>query len=165
MTTTTNTPTPTGLDLVIERLQALTAELQQQAAAAAEPAAPLPVVLTAPEPELEAPGAGVVPDGYENERIPACAQTELANALIQDVNEAVAPEVARLIQERVGLWLHRNQLEFYPPKWAGFVRVDLTGVVLEMTALGELTPAEPAAHQWRHREPGAQGGGHQFLLT
>ena len=34
MTTTTNTPTPTGLDLVIERLQALTAELQQQAAAA-----------------------------------------------------------------------------------------------------------------------------------
>jgi hypothetical protein len=34
MTTTTNTPAPTGLDLVIERLQALTAELQQQAAAA-----------------------------------------------------------------------------------------------------------------------------------
>ena len=146
MTTTTNTPTPTGLDLVIERLRALTAELQQQqAAAAAEPAAPLPVVLPAPEPELD--------------------HTALANALIDEVAEAVAPEVARLIRERVGLWLHSNQLEFYPPKWAGFVRVDLTGVVLEMTALGEFTRAEPTAHQWKHREPGAQGGGHQFLLT
>ena len=30
-----NAPAPTGLDLVIERLTALTAELQQQAAAAA----------------------------------------------------------------------------------------------------------------------------------
>jgi hypothetical protein len=149
MTTTTNTPTPTGLDLVIERLRALTAELQQQqAAAAAEPAAPLPVVLTAPEPEQE-----------------ELDQTELANALIQDVNEAVAPEVARLIRERVSLWLHRNQLEFYPPKWAGAVRGDLTGMVLELTALGEFTRAEPKAHQWKHREPGAQGGGHHFRLT
>jgi hypothetical protein len=140
MTTTTNTPTPTGLDLVIERLRALTAELQQQqAAAAAEPAAPLPVVLTAPEPEQE-----------------ELDQTELANALIQDVNEAVAPEVARLIRERVSLWLHRNQLEasgLYPFGWPGAVRADVTALVLELKAQA-ITRAKPKAP-----------GGHQFRLT
>ena len=147
MTTTTNTPAPTGLDLVIERLQALTAELQQQAAAAAEPAAPLPVVLTAPEPELE-----------------ELDQTELANALIQDVSGALAGKVARLIDDQVGLWLSRRQLdlpEWRAAGWVGAVRRDLTGMLLDLTADAEFTRA--ARPQWKHREPGAQGS-HRYRL-
>ena len=93
MTTTTNTPTPAGLDLVIERLAALTAELQQQAAATAEPAAPLPVVLTAPEPELD--------------------HTALAMGLIEEVADAAAPRVAQLIDEQIRLWLRRRQLALH----------------------------------------------------
>ena len=144
-TTTTNTPAPTGLDLVIERLQALTAELQQQAAAAGEPAAPLPVVL--PEPELE-----------------ELDQTELANALIQDVSGALAGKVARLIDDQVGLWLSRRQLdlpEWRAAGWVGAVRRDLTGMLLDLTADAEFTRA--ARPQWKHREPGAQGS-HRYRL-
>ena len=145
MPTTTNTPAPAGLDLVIERLQALTAELQQQAAAAGEPAAPLPVVL--PEPELE-----------------ELDQTELANALIQDVSGALAGKVARLIDDQVGLWLSRRQLdlpEWRAAGWVGAVRRDLTGMLLDLTADAEFTRA--ARRQWKHREPGAQGS-HRYRL-
>ena len=145
MPTTTNTPAPAGLDLVIERLQALTAELQQQAAAAGEPAAPLPVVL--PEPELE-----------------ELDQTELANALIQDVSGALAGKVARLIDDQVGLWLSRRQLdlpEWRAAGWVGAVRRDLTGMLLDLTADAEFTRA--ARPQWKHREPGAQGS-HRYRL-
>ena len=145
MPTTTNTPAPAGLDLVIERLQALTAELQQQAAAAGEPAGPLPVVL--PEPELE-----------------ELDQTELANALIQDVSGALAGKVARLIDDQVGLWLSRRQLdlpEWRAAGWVGAVRRDLTGMLLDLTADAEFTRA--ARPQWKHREPGAQGS-HRYRL-
>ena len=144
MTTTTNTPAPTGLDLVIERLQALTAELQQQAAAAAEPAAPLPVVLPAPEPELD--------------------HTALANALIDEVAEAAAPEVARLIRERVGLWLHRHQLALpaLQALRADDVRAEIHEVLFHPVGYaGEFTRAPRA--QWKHREPGAQGS-HRYRL-
>ena len=140
-----NAPAPTGLDLVIERLTALTAELQQQAAAAGEPAAPLPVVL--PEPELE-----------------ELDQTELANALIQDVSGALAGKVARLIDDQVGLWLSRRQLdlpEWRAAGWVGAVRRDLTGMLLDLTADAEFTRA--ARPQWKHREPGAQGS-HRYRL-
>ena len=142
-----NAPAPTGLDLVIERLTALTAELQQQAAAAAEPAAPLPVVLTAPEPEqveLEASGAGIVPDGYENGQIPDCAQTELANALIQHVADAVAPLVAKLVAREVHNWLRRHQLElpgWDSPGWQVAVRGDLTGTLAELLWYNTFTRA------------------------
>ena len=148
MTTTTNTPTPTGLDLVIERLRALTAELQQQqAAAAAEPAAPLPVVLTAPEPEQE-----------------ELDHTALANALIDEVAEAAAPEVARLIRERVGLWLHRHQLALpaLQALRADDVRAEIHEVLFyPVGRAGEFTRAPRA--QWKHREPGAQGS-HRYRL-
>ena len=135
MTTTTNTPTPTGLDLVIERLQALTAELQQQqAAAAAEPAAPLPVVLTAPEPELD--------------------HTALAMGLIEEVADAAAPRVAQLIDEQIRLWLRRRQLalpELQVPR-ADDVRDEIRQALVDSVGVaGEFTRAPRAQGSHRYR--------------
>ena len=134
MTTTTNTPAPTGLDLVIERLQALTAELQQQAAAAAEPAAPLPVVLTAPEPELD--------------------HTALAMGLIEEVADAAAPRVAQLIDEQIRLWLRRHQLalpELQVPR-ADDVRDEIRQALEDSVgAAGAFTRAPRAQGSHRYR--------------
>ena len=134
MTTTTNTPTPTGLDLVIERLQALTAELQQQAAAAAEPAAPLPVVLTAPEPELD--------------------HTALAIGLIEEVADAAAPRVAQLIDEQIRLWLRRRQLALpeLQVQRADDVRDEIRQALVDSVgAAGALTRAPRAQGSHRYR--------------
>ena len=134
MPTTTNTPAPAGLDLVIERLQALTAELQQQAAAAGEPAAPLPVVLPAPEPELD--------------------HTALVMGLIEEVADAAAPRVAQLIDEQIRLWLRRRQLalpELQVPR-ADDVRDEIRQALVDSVgAAGAFTRAPRAQGSPRYR--------------
>ena len=119
---------------MIERLQALTAELQQQAAAAAEPAAPLPVVLPAPEPELD--------------------HTALAMGLIEEVADAAAPRVAQLIDEQIRLWLRRRQLalpELQVPR-ADDVRDEIRQALVDSVgAAGAFTRAPRAQGSHRYR--------------